>query len=67
MTPASNTLYTLALFFALAVLNLWKTRRERRVLPGPSSAEASWPGLRSRSADAAATPVITHALPSPGR
>ena len=29
MTPASNTLYTLMLFLALAVLNLWTERRRR--------------------------------------
>jgi hypothetical protein len=27
MTPASNTLYTLMLFLALAILNLWTGRR----------------------------------------
>jgi hypothetical protein len=29
MTAASNTLYTLMLFLALAILNLWTSRRER--------------------------------------
>jgi hypothetical protein len=29
MTAASNTLYTLMLFLALAVLNLWTERRRR--------------------------------------
>jgi hypothetical protein len=32
MTPASNTLFTLALFFALAALNLWTIRRQRRTV-----------------------------------
>jgi membrane protein implicated in regulation of membrane protease activity len=30
MTPASNTLFALALFLALAVLNIWTVRRRRR-------------------------------------
>jgi hypothetical protein len=34
MTPASNTLFAVALFFALAALNLWTVRRDRRAISG---------------------------------
>ena len=45
MTAASNTLYTLMLFLALAVLNLW-TERRRRI---PRSQSARQPLLRMRA------------------
>jgi hypothetical protein len=32
MTPLSNTLYSLALFSALAALKLWNDRRRQRIL-----------------------------------
>jgi hypothetical protein len=58
MTPASNTLFALALFFALAVLNLWTARRRRRAVPEPPSAESS-PELRDRCEPPAAAPALS--------
>jgi hypothetical protein len=47
MTPASTTLFAVALFFGLAALNLWVARRRRRAVPEPPSAESS-PDLQDR-------------------
>ncbi len=64
MTPASNTLFAIALFFALALLNLWTRRRHRRPVSAPPSEErpvSESPGRTDANSD------IAHALPSSGR
>jgi hypothetical protein len=52
MTPASNTVFAVVLFFALAALNLWTVRRRRRTVSGPPSGKSS-PELQDRCESAA--------------
>ena len=67
MTPASNTLFALALFFALALLNLWTRRRHRRPVSTPPSEDRSVPESPGRAGHTDANAEIAHALPSSGR
>ncbi len=67
MTPASNTLFALALFFALALLNLWTRRRHRRPVSAPPSEERPVSESPGRTAHTDENSEIAHALPSSGR